>query len=462
MDTSKVLPMRNNIRLTQLLVLLMFIFYTPIVWAVKKNTEKEMSKSENTILENNKPDGKMSAFGNAAASISNFPHIESFESGIGLWTQSTNDDFNWTRDSGGTGSSGTGPNTGANGSFYMYTETSSPRSAGDEAHLQASYNFSNLSNPELKFYYHMYGSSMGALYVDVYDGSWHNVWSKVGQQHTSNAAAYTQAIINLKAFENKSNIIIRFRGIRGSSYRGDMAIDYVEVSGSAASSAPNCATLTSPSNGATNVSTSPTLSWNSSTGATSYKLYFGTNYPPSNMNNGTNIGNVTTYQVSSLNNDQKYYWKIVPRNSSGDAMGCLVRNFTTEADQSGGGSTVWSQSGSTVYYNSGSVGIGTSNPGSYKLAVKGKIRAEEVIVETGWADYVFEKDYDLKTLGEVEQYINTHGHLPGIPSEKEVKGKGVSLGEINAKLLEKIEELTLHVIQQQKEIDKLKQALDKH
>ena len=108
----------------------------------------------------------------------------------------------------------------------------------------------------------------------------------------------------------------------------------------------------------------------------------------------------------------------------------------------------------------GNVGIGTSNPGSWKLAVKGKIRAEEVKVETGWADYVFEDDYNLPTLQEVENHIKNHGHLINIPSAKQVEANGIELGEMNKLLLEKIEELMLYTLQQDKEIKKLKKKME--
>ena len=101
------------------------------------------------------------------------------------------------------------------------------------------------------------------------------------------------------------------------------------------------------------------------------------------------------------------------------------------------------------------VGIGTTSP-TNKLEVNGKIRSKEVIVEaTGWPDYVFETDYDLPTLAEIEAYINTHKHLPEIPSAKEIEENGLTLGEMNALLLKKIEELTLHIIEQEKRIKKL-------
>ncbi|UII77354.1 tail fiber protein [Flagellimonas sp. HMM57] len=112
----------------------------------------------------------------------------------------------------------------------------------------------------------------------------------------------------------------------------------------------------------------------------------------------------------------------------------------------------------TIVHN-GAVGIGTTNPGTYKLAVKGKIRAEEIKVETGWADYVFKENYDLPTLEEVEKHIQEKGHLINIPSAKEVEENGIQLGEMNKLLLEKIEELTLYTLQQQKEIEQYKRHM---
>jgi len=106
---------------------------------------------------------------------------------------------------------------------------------------------------------------------------------------------------------------------------------------------------------------------------------------------------------------------------------------------------------------SGNVGIGTTTP-QYTLAVNGTIGTKEVkVTNTGWSDYVFKPDYRLKPLNEVGAYIKEHGHLPEIPSEKEVSEKGVSLGEMQAKLLAKIEELTLHMIQADERNNRLEQ-----
>ncbi|WP_017498575.1 hypothetical protein [Flavobacterium sp. WG21] len=104
----------------------------------------------------------------------------------------------------------------------------------------------------------------------------------------------------------------------------------------------------------------------------------------------------------------------------------------------------------------GNVGIGEINPKN-KLDVKGTIHSQEVKIDMlGWSDFVFKKEYDLPTLAEVEKQIKEKGHLENIPSEKEVLENGINLGEMNAKLLQKIEELTLYMIDIKKENDEMK------
>jgi len=106
----------------------------------------------------------------------------------------------------------------------------------------------------------------------------------------------------------------------------------------------------------------------------------------------------------------------------------------------------------------GAVGIGTTNP-QHLLHVAGTIGAEEVLVTSTGADYVFAPGYRLKPLSEVAQYIEANHHLPDIPSAEEVKQKGMGVGEMEAKLLAKVEELTLHMIQQEKENQELRDRI---
>jgi len=108
----------------------------------------------------------------------------------------------------------------------------------------------------------------------------------------------------------------------------------------------------------------------------------------------------------------------------------------------------------------GNVGIGTTTP-TEKLSVNGNIRAKEVKVETiNWPDYVFQPNYELLKLSDVKAYIDKHHHLPDLPSAAQVEKEGINLGEINAKLLKKIEELTLHLIEKDIELSAQKQSID--
>jgi hypothetical protein len=119
----------------------------------------------------------------------------------------------------------------------------------------------------------------------------------------------------------------------------------------------------------------------------------------------------------------------------------------------------------------GKIGIGTTNPDEL-LTVKGKIHTQEVLVDLNGAvapDYVFDHyfegqsdlkiDYQMMGLDDLEKYLATHRHLPGIASAKDLEADGLALMTFNLKLLEKIEELTIYTLQQQKEIELLKSEL---
>lgn len=102
--------------------------------------------------------------------------------------------------------------------------------------------------------------------------------------------------------------------------------------------------------------------------------------------------------------------------------------------------------------NTSGLAIGkTTIISGYLFDVNGKIRANEIVVNTGGADFVFDDDHNLRSLSEVETFIKLNKHLPDIPTAKEVEQNGVSLGEMQTKLLQKIEELTLYMIELKKE-----------
>ena len=114
---------------------------------------------------------------------------------------------------------------------------------------------------------------------------------------------------------------------------------------------------------------------------------------------------------------------------------------------------VFLKEGTTAYYNAGKVGIGTNTPQS-ALSVAGEIRGNKLraMSDISGADFVFEPDYDLPTLPEVEQFIKTHKHLPDIPPAKEMQEQGLDLAQMNIKLLQKVEELMLYTIEQEKRL----------
>lgn len=112
-------------------------------------------------------------------------------------------------------------------------------------------------------------------------------------------------------------------------------------------------------------------------------------------------------------------------------------------------------SSGTSYISNGSLAIGTSDAKGYKLAVAGNVVAEQITVklQSSWPDYVFDRYYNLRSLKDLEQYLNANRHLPDIPSATEIHEKGQDLGKINSALVKNVEELTLHLIEKDKQIE---------
>ena len=177
-----------------------------------------------------------------SSTISSFPYNESFESGLGDWSQGTGDDIDWTRRSGTTPSSGTGPSGAVDGTFYMYVETSVPNYPSKTAHLESvCFDLNAVSNPSLDFQYHMLGSSVGTLNLEVTtDGT---VWSSIWSRSATQGSSWNAASVDLSAYAT-SIVAFRFNATSGSSWQGDICIDQLSIqAGPVAPMASECLNL---------------------------------------------------------------------------------------------------------------------------------------------------------------------------------------------------------------------------
>ena len=208
---------------------------TAYTFSIKaKDAAGNVSSASNTVNVTTVSDGVTCSNG-----ISSFPYTESFENTLGVWEQATNDNLNWTIDANGTPSSSTGPSSAADGSYYLYVESSSNGVGypSKTAILNSPcIDLSGQSGMSFSFAYHMYGSTMGTLAFQIStDGTnFTSVWSKTGDQGNS----WYTANIDLAAYDGQV-IYTRFYGTTGSSYRSDMAIDDIEISNGGGST-PGC------------------------------------------------------------------------------------------------------------------------------------------------------------------------------------------------------------------------------
>lgn len=142
-----------------------------------------------------------------------------------------------------------------------------------------------------------------------------------------------------------------------------------------------------------------------------------------------------------------------------NAYGLIVNTFPASGVTNKWG--VYVTDATCQNYFAGKVGIGTNAPGSFQLAVEGNIGAREVEVlsTSPFPDYVFNKDYPLMSIGALDKYIQANRHLPNMPTANDIAKRGsIPLSDLNTRLLEKVEELTLYIIELQKQVNKLTAA----
>ncbi|MEW2921815.1 fibronectin type III domain-containing protein [Muricauda sp. ANG21] len=223
--------------------------------------------------------------------------------------------------------------------------------------------------------------------------------------------------------------------------------------------APSAVTDLTSSN---TTSTTTDLTWSASTdnvGVTNYEVF----------RDGVSIANTgtaTTFNATGLAPSTSYDFTVFAEDAAGNTS--AVSNTETVNTSAGTGIVDYTSENANLItvdwtardlFADRNVGIGTTDTQGYRLAVAGNVIAEGVKVELqgNWPDFVFTDDFNLLDLTEVKKFIEEHGHLPNIPSAEQVQEEGIDLGAMNAKLLQKIEELTLYILSQEEEIKSLKE-----
>ncbi len=286
-----------------------------------KDNAGNLSLSSNTVAINTLPPPPCSG-------IINFPYVESFESGLGVWTNNAGDDIEWTRDSGGTPSNGTGPSTGQDGSFYLFTEASTnvtPAGSPNKVALLDSpcIDLSGVSSASLEFGYHMLGTAMGTMEVLVSNDeglTFMSAWTQSGSQGN----AWNQSTVDLTSYAG-SVIRLQFKGTTGTSWSSDMAIDNINITVTTVDTeAPTAPSVLAAAN---ITQSSVDLSWNASTdniNVTGYDVYQG----------ATLLTTVTgtTYNVTSLSANTSYDFSVFAKDAAGNiSLSSNTVNVTTLA-----------------------------------------------------------------------------------------------------------------------------------
>ncbi len=340
--------------------------------------------------------------GGCAGGISSFPYTESFESGLGAWTQSTADDIDWTRDSGGTPSSGTGPTTGATGTWYMYVEASSPNYPSKRAILNSPcLDLSTATSANFNFSYHMYGAAdMGSLAVEASSnngGSWTSLWSQTGNKGN----VWLSASLDLSAYLG-GTVQLRFNRLTGTTWQADIAIDNVNISSGSGGGTPPTGYCASNGNNTSDeyIQKVQMGGINNTTGASAggYGNY-------TSLSTNLNLGSTNTITITPAWTGTVY--------SEGYAVWI---DYNRDGDFGDSGELVYSRSASTASPVSGSFTVPSSaSAGPTRMRVSMKYNGIPTTCESF-------------NYGEVEDYIVVIGGTNPIY-------QGITVGTINNTVL---------------------------
>ncbi len=264
--------------------------------------------------------------------VTTFPYVMAFEDTTLLadWHNEIYlDNDNWSLATSSTYGA-TFDNTSGTGYFIHFTDSGT---GVDSAWATSTiYDITALTNPVVEFNYWIGHPDQSAqeqstFYIDIYsNGSWN-----MGVASYTYSPAWTLGSIDLTTYSS-TDLQFRFRAIGSSSFYSDISVDDFTIFDN--NVAPSCTIPNSPMDAENPVMEGGTMSWRGAPGATGYKIYFGTDNPPTNIEDGTDIGNVLTYDYNNLSFATTYYWTIVPYNTLGDATGCPVWSYTTRPDPS--------------------------------------------------------------------------------------------------------------------------------
>ncbi|MDY8136463.1 M36 family metallopeptidase [Aquimarina sp. 2201CG5-10] len=213
--------------------------------AVENNNGGSNASNDQTISFVNPCDGNPPPTDECTGDIVSFPYNESFEGTIGDWSQASDDDLDWTVNSNGTPSNGTGPSSAIDGNSYIYVEASGNGTGfpTKRAILNSPcLDFTNLTAPKLNFQYHMIGSSVGNLTIEVRTnntGSWTSVFTRTGAQGTD----WNAAEIDLSAYAGNASVQLRLNAVTGTSWQGDITIDALSITNDTGNPPPTCDAL---------------------------------------------------------------------------------------------------------------------------------------------------------------------------------------------------------------------------